>query len=265
MAHSFLIYIDESGDDGFGAFREPRTPGGRSHWLVLSALIVRSSRDLEAVEWRDEIKNLVLGKKTSRELHFRDLNHEQKVVAAQIMSTKPARLVSVLASKASLKPEIYTDKNQLYFYLCRYLLERLSWACRDLRPAVPEGSGSAKIIFSRRGGMSYVDFQKYLTYLRDGLVTKTSIHWPIVDIPSIEAKDHSSLAALQLADLCASSIAAAVEPSFYGNTETRYASLLKPIIYSHGGKFLGYGIKVFPKTEEINERYNLAELSRIFS
>jgi hypothetical protein len=37
MPHSFLAFIDESGDDGFGNYREPGKSGGASHWLVLSA------------------------------------------------------------------------------------------------------------------------------------------------------------------------------------------------------------------------------------
>lgn len=46
MAASFTAYIDESGDEGFIFL-----PGekGSSRWLVLSAVVFRKSKDLEAV------------------------------------------------------------------------------------------------------------------------------------------------------------------------------------------------------------------------
>ena len=69
------------------------------------------------------------------------------------------RATSIIAEKTGIPPGIYTEKNQLYFYLTRFLLERMSWLCRDLRSVVREGDGRVKIIFSRRGGMSYTDFQ----------------------------------------------------------------------------------------------------------
>jgi hypothetical protein len=72
----------------------------------------------------------------------------------------------VIANKPVIPPGIYDEKNHLYFYLCRYLIERISWLCRDMRRNVPEGDGKVKIIFSRRGGMSYDDFRAYLERLR---------------------------------------------------------------------------------------------------
>lgn len=49
MAHSFIAYIDESGDDGLpGRYREPGVQGGASHWLTIGAVVWRYSRDLDA-------------------------------------------------------------------------------------------------------------------------------------------------------------------------------------------------------------------------
>ncbi|MBN8980425.1 MAG: DUF3800 domain-containing protein, partial [Rhizobiales bacterium] len=158
MSHSYLAFIDESGDDGLGKFREPGRQGGSSNWLVISACLFRQVHTLDAVSWRDEISNKMPEKK-NRALHFVELNHNQKVVAAQVIASKPLRALSVLAAKQPIPKGIYTDKNQLYFYMTRYLIERLSWLCRDLRPKVPEGDGRVAITFSRRGGMSYGAFQ----------------------------------------------------------------------------------------------------------
>lgn len=167
MAHSYIAYIDESGDDGFGRYRIPGQTGGASTWLTLSATVCRMSRDLEMVEWRNEIRSKLGRKAENRPLHFKDMNHGQRTMASQVLATKALRGICVAAHKPSLQVEIYAEKNQPYFYLCRYLIERISWLCRDLRRIVPEGDGRVKIIFSRRGGLSYEAFRAYLLKLKN--------------------------------------------------------------------------------------------------
>ncbi len=158
MSYSYLAFIDESGDDGLDKFRVPGKQGGATMWLVISACLFRQTHTLDSVAWRDEIMGQMPEKK-SRELHFATLNHNQRVVAANVIASKPLRAISVLAAKRPIPTGIYVEKNQLYFYMTRYLIERLSWLCRDLRPRVPEGDGRVAITFSRRGGMSYSDFR----------------------------------------------------------------------------------------------------------
>lgn len=262
MPHSYVAYIDESGDDGLAKFRVPGGHGGSSTWLVISACLFRQVYSLDAVSWRDEITNKIPEKK-KRTLHFADLNHNQRIVAAQTIATKPLRAMSILAAKKPIPAGIYEEKNQLYFYMTRYLIERLSWLCRDLRPKVPEGDGRVAITFSRRGGMSYDNFQDYLRRLKITQDQEVKIHWPVIDIDSVTAKDHSSNASLQLVDAITSSFAAAVEPTPYGNCELRYAEILKPITYHRKGNYLSYGVKCVPKPEECglnDEQKKLFEL-----
>ena len=249
MAHTFVAFIDESGDDGLKKFRVPGSRGGASTWLVISACVYRAQYSLEAVKWRDEILGRMPEKK-KRELHFKDLSHQQRVVAAQVLGSKPIRTVSVLAAKKPIPQGIYDQKNQLYFYLTRYLLERVSWLCRDMRRRAPEGDGRVAITFSRRGGMSYGDFRSYLNRLKDAPSEEVRIHWPVIDIDAVKALDHSKLASLQLADIVASSFASGVEPDAYGNIETRYAELLRPVTYSHKGNYLSYGMKPVPNADK---------------
>jgi hypothetical protein len=248
MAYSYIAYIDESGDDGLSKFRIPRASGGASCWLVISALVLRYSRDLECVRWRNEIMDGIPQKK-SRDLHFLKLNHNQKVFAANQVSNRFVRACSIIAEKTTIPTGIYNEKNQLYFYLCRYLLERVSWLCRDYRYRVREGDGRVKIVFSRRGGMSYPDFQAYLVRLRND--PEVRIHWQVIDINGVEAFDHSRRAGLQLADVIASSFAAGVEPNQYGNCEPRYAEALKPITYNRRNNYFSYGVKAFPKFDAL--------------
>lgn len=249
MTHSFLAFIDESGDDGLGKYREPGGKGGASTWLVISAVIFRRTYSLDAVSWRDEI-SLRMPDRKARTLHFAELNHSQKLLAAQVLREKPVRAISVLAAKRPIPDGIYTEKNQLYFYMTRYLLERVSWLCRDMRPRVPEGDGRVAVTFSRRGGMSYGDFRDYLRGLKAAKEKDVRIHWPVIDIDAVDAQDHSRNASLQLADAVASSVANGIEPDRYGNIEPRYATTLKKITYAHAGKFMSYGMKIVPRPEE---------------
>lgn len=249
MAHSFVAFIDESGDDGLGNYREPLRRGGSTRWLVISACLFRQTYSLEAVKWRDSISDKFINKK-SRNLHFMDLNHGQRIVAAQTIGGLPLRALSVIAAKPPIPDGIYTAQNQLYFYMTRYLIERLSWLCRDHRPNVPEGDGRVKITFSRRGGMSYESFRSYLQHMKDHPDPAMKIHWPVIDIEAVDAQDHKKSASLQLVDAIASSMAAAVEPDFYGNCEPRYAESLRPVTYHRKGNYLSYGVKLVPKFDE---------------
>ncbi len=249
MTYSYKVYIDESGDDGIANFRQPGSGGGASHWLVIGACIVRANRDLELVAARDKIKEECKPKTKGRSIHFKDLNHSQRRRACQIISEQPLRFSAVLGLKNTPKATAFTDKNQLYFYLTRYLLERVSWLCRDLRKRVPEGNGKAQIIFSRRGGMSYDAFKSYLRNLQERDDVK--IHWPAIDIEAVDAQDHSRLAGLQISDCGTSAIAAMIEPDRYGNVEGVYAEELAQKIYCRSENYFSYGLKMLPNIDEV--------------
>jgi len=264
MPHSFIAYIDESGDDGLHNARQPGVRGGQSSWLVISACIFRFTRDKESVAWRNSILSKIPEKKAS-DLHFTKLNHAQKVVTSQTISELPMRAINILSNKLTIPAGIYDDKNQLYFYLTRYLIERISWFCRDYRRSVQDGDGRVQIIFSRRGGMSYLDFRAYLLRLQADNSGTVQIHWPVIDIDGIAALDHKRRAGLQLADAIASAFAAGVEANPHGNCESRYAEILKPITYCRNKNYFSYGVKLVPKLEDMepsNEQMRFINLFR---
>jgi len=205
---------------------------------------------LELVQLRDQIKTECAANKRARGIHFKDLNHHQRRRACQIIAGSPLRFSSVVGLKNTPKAEVFKEKNQLYFYLTRYLLERVSWFCRDNRPRVREGDGRAKIVFSRRGGLSYEGFRDYLRRLKDH--SETTIHWPAIDIDAVDAQDHSRWAGLQIADCGTSAIAAAFEHDMYGNVEGSYIRELARNIYNRKGNYLSYGLKILPTLEDAN-------------
>ena len=252
MSHSYIAYIDESGDDGLtGHFRQPGGQGGPSHWLVIGATVWRASRDLDMVRCAKAISYALPKAKHGKPLHFKELDHSQRKMAIAQLRRQPFRVTGVHAYKPIIPPGIYTEKNQFYHYMSRYLIERLSWFCRDFRRHVPEGDGRVKIIFSRRGGMDYDDFQSYLRLLKATHDPEISIHWPVIDIEGVEAYDHGSRFGLQLADLAVSGLRAALEPDAYGNLEPQFAEILKERVYDRAGKYLSYGAKLVPSAERI--------------
>jgi hypothetical protein len=263
VTNTYVAYIDESGDDGLGNYRLPGARGGASQWLIISALVYRQIYDLDAVHWRDSITDQMREKRT-RDLHFANLNHGQKLLAVRGLAMRPVRAISVIGYKPNIPDGIYTERNQLYFYLTRYLIERISWLCRDLRPRAPEGDGKVSITFSRRGGMSYDDFCEYMVTLRDAPVEDVRIHWPVIDVNGIRARDHSTLAGLQLSDTIASAFSAGIEQDRYGNCESRYAEILTPIVYQRNRNYFSYGVKFFPAHDGLDLTEDQLRLIRLF-
>lgn len=251
MGHSFIAYIDESGDEGINSRRRGGgTRGGSSNWLTVSACVTRAANDAGCVGWRDEI--LRLSEKRTSTLHFVNLSHTQRLAAARVLADKPIRGISVLSNKASLDSSTFGDTSQYYFYVTRYLIERISWMAKTYSRGAP-GDGRVKLIFSCRGSMSYDDFRAYLNHLKQNM--QTSIYWNAIDIDGIEARDHSTRAGLQLADVIASAMACGVDPDHLGNCEYRYAEILKPVTYRNKKNYLSYGCKLIPGIDrmQLNE------------
>jgi hypothetical protein len=172
-------------------------------------------------------------------------------MACQKIATFPLRAISIMCNKTLIEKGVFTEKNQLYHYVTRHLIERLSWLCRDMRPQAQEGDGRVKIIFSRKKGMDYPHFQNYLRTLKEKQDKNIKIHWPVIDIDAVEAQDHSRKAGLQIADCIATAFREAVDPNRYGNTEVRYARDLKTIAYQRQGNFMSYGVKIIPSVDRM--------------
>jgi hypothetical protein len=133
-------------------------------------VIARADREPQTVKLVDTVRGLL---KKTRPLHFRKLAHGQKVAYVQRIANADLRTASILIHKPSLnEPEIFREGYRLYFYASRFLLERVSWYCRD-NPA--SGDGTALVIFSNRSNMSYDELRDYLEILQDK--TGVTIDW----------------------------------------------------------------------------------------
>lgn len=252
MSATFVAYIDESGDEGYSFAR------GSSDWFVLSAVVTRKASDLQTVKLIDEVRTL-LGKPEKKPLHFRDLRHEHRIPFLDRIARADLRVMSAMVHKPSLaSPENFQQQYRLYFYSVRYLLERISWYCRDHRTEHDAGDGGVEIIFSNRSGMSYEDMKNYLRLLRDQTGPfDVQIDWNVVDPDRITAYTSGKRMGLQIADAVASGFYSAVQTTQYGFTEDRYARILHPVVYHRKGRYQGYGLKFWPRElEEVLEAEN---------
>lgn len=176
------------------------------------------------------------------------MKHEQRVPYVREIGNARVRAVCVLIHKPSIEePEKFqSQKHLLYRYATRFLLERVSWLCRDHRRE-GAGDGRAEIIFSNRSQMSYDEIRGYLKFLRDESDPESvTIDWSVIEPDLIRAVEHSQLAGLQVADAVASGLYAAVNPNRFGDTEDKYLRNMRKVFYRHEGKVLGYGLKFWP-------------------
>lgn len=248
---NFHVYIDEFGDEGFGKLRSPNK-GGQSSWFMIGGIIVINENDKLLPKWRDEIL-CNIGRDRSKVIHFKKLKHEQKVAACRILSSKPIGVCVVASNKETIlnsdRKSVFKNKGYLYNYLTRYILERVTRACRIASNKYRIQSPKLKVCFSRRRSTNYDDMRKYLYKLRNGderMPPTRTIDWNVFDPDSFIVENHSKRAGLQIADIVTSAVGRALEPNKYGDIEPRYALLLRPRFLRRNKKILGEGLTLLP-------------------
>jgi len=247
MACSLVVYVDESGDQGF-TFRTP-SPAGSSHWFILGALVIRAKNDLRCVEAMRDVRK-ALERPPLAHIHWRTLKHHDKVFYAQAVAKLPAWLIAVCVHKPSIRDRAtFQQKDRLYFYAARHLLERVSWLAKDTAVA-GEGDGRARLVFSERTHMSYNALFAYLDLLERRQKTGEDVR---IDFPrlclereKITVIQPYKQAGLQLVDAWVGAAWNGLEQDKYGNREARYARVLSALLYQHRGSAESYGIKIIP-------------------
>ena len=241
---TFIVHIDESGCEGFSFSR------GSSKWFVIAALVTPRCLDAGTVQL---VKTFKVSCKLAakKPLHFRDLKHDNRVelLTEMAKARNLMRSIVIAVHKPSLAdPEVFKEKNRLYFYASRYLLERASWLCRDTQTFLDRsrGDGTAHVVFSKRKGMKYEDFKTYVGRLE---TQETEIKWGVIRPSQVSAQTNGKRAGLQLADAVASAFGFALQPSRKLRDHAKcYVDLVKPLMYSSPfGRRTGYGLKIFPK------------------
>lgn len=234
MSAAFLklyrVYIDESGDRGLSS--------ARSKVFILAAVVAKDSDELRLRATRDHLC-ASLGKPTDTVLHWSAnvKGHSARKEVASVLGALPLTLCYAIVDKQSFQgtPTGLADSGRVYNYAARRLLERISWLMRD-------SGGAAYVTFAHVKNFKYAPFRGYLARLRAD--TGCAIHWPsILGTPRIDQPQAKVL--LQVADVAAGALAAAVVDDPYGRIEYVYLSLLESRIYRRPpGSILTYGLHV---------------------
>ena len=256
--HSFTVFVDESGDEGF-TFRDYPNKGS-SDWFIVSAVVTSALHQTEIITLAASIRSaLNMPEKTL--LHWKDLPHERRVRVYSDLIKANVWFASVLVNKKEIT-DVATFKQgrgRLYYYAVRLLLERISWLCRDIAKQKSLPNPKAKVIFEHKKRLKHEDMVDYVALLQsigpqDGWIAATQedvrIDWNVIDPSRIETAQKHHYAGLQFADMVASGNKAALESGPYGMTEHRYAKILVEKTYnveSNSKKnFSSYGLKFFP-------------------
>ncbi len=230
----YRCYIDESGDEGFKFDR------GSLPWFFLSAVVVKDDDDELVRKTIDDVRDRIWtsrGQRPPAMLHWKDIDHNKKIVIAKSLAEKPFVCIAVGIWKIKWgDTHCLRRSDWLYRYTARFLLERVSWY-------VHENKGRARITFSNRNRFQIDLLRSYIVQI---LQTKENQIKPVFSIKDIEVRNASQLKMLQVADACAGAIGAAFNPDFYGNHQPYYLQILKDKLYRRDGDLLSYGLKMFP-------------------
>lgn len=244
----YRAYVDESGDEGFSFDK------GSPEWFVMAAVVFPEPLELELVKsivdgTRDQINahrregNKIPDKKP---LHFRDLKHEERRLFAKRIGELPTlKWIAVAFNKAMLSRENFPKSERLYFYALRFLVERISWCCRDWHsPAQPH---RVDLAFANRANLKPDNLRDYLNRLsreRGRLKYRATDN---LNLDNIMVLSSGKRLGLQVADAVASSVFYALQPNKFGMTEEGYLKLLWDRAYRHRGRVWCYGLKLFPR------------------
>ena len=215
------IYIDEAGD--LGANRG-------TQWFVLSAVIIDNSNEKLLRREIDTIKH----KLNCQTIHFRNIKDFQKrCYIVDLLARHQFTIVNILFDTTKYDLRLMPNNLVAYNYLCRFLLERVSWYLRD-------ENKTGDIVLSSRGTSRDGELIDYIERITQGAGNT------VEDVfCKITAKTAATWDMLQLADVCATSMFYAYEIGYLGFAAPCYSYRLVKHMYRYRGQVLKYGIKFF--------------------
>lgn len=239
MNSDCTLYIDEAGDLGIGK---------GSDWFVLAGVLINKQDENDI---RNTIKN-IRSKLNINEIHFRKMvSFDKKSYAVSELAKCKFEYITIIVDTnkldlRKLHSEHTTDRPSILFYnhSCRYLLERFSWLLRDT-------GRTADIVLSSRGTSRD---NELITYIKDKLIPfngNTIENY----FGKISAKTAASWDALQLADVCATSMYNMHQLNGLDFVAPCYTYRLQSHLYRYNGKLLKYGIKYYNDDMQPNRTY----------
>lgn len=232
--HLFRAYIDETGDRGTG----PKS----STCFAMAGVIVR---DKNGDHLDQCLADVNAHRQGTGKLKWTGLRHPERTYATAALGGLPIRIVYVIVPKVSIRADsmLFRDSGAFYNFAARIIFERISWIVND-------AGGLAKVTYEKVRGFPTYETTDYLELLRQR--RDRHIEWAAVH-KAVEVRGAGEKPRLQLADLAAGALDAAIRPDkATGLVEPTYLFNLEPVIARRGRaweRVQEVGIKVLGDTD----------------
>lgn len=233
------IYIDEAGDLGIGR---------GTQWFVLSAVVVDKMVERNIRAKIAQIKTQI----NVNEIHLRKItDFNKRGLIVRELNGEDFTYMNVLVDTNKFDKTKIPSTIIAYNYVCKYLLQRVSWYLRDAGKV-------GDIMLSARGTARDGEL---IEYIKDKLLPypDNAIESSVFD--KILARTAATWDLLQLADVCATTMFLTYEVNGYGFSAPCYSMTLADHLYRKNGKVDSYGIKFF--TSEMKPNVNELKATRI--
>lgn len=198
----------------------------------MSAVIVDKASEPEIRANFTQIKSRL----NIREIHLRKIpDFYKRGFIVRELNKENFTYVNIIADTKKFDVQKINSPVVAYNYLCRMLLERVSWFLRDT-------DRIADIVLSARGTARDSEL---IAYIKDRLFTYTDNQIAKNVFGKITAKSAGTWEMLQLADVCATTTFLAYEQNGWGFCTPCFSKVLKRHLYAHNGRIDSYGIKYF--------------------
>lgn len=232
------VYIDEAGDLGYQR---------GTRWFVLSAVVVDKADEKAIRASMSQIKSRL----NVNEIHLKKISDFMKrAYIVRELSDEKFTYINVVVDTCKLNLAMAASSSTAYNYICRMLLERVSWFLRDTNRV-------GDIVLSARGTSRDGEL---ITYIRDKLIPFPDNQIASNVFEKISAKTANSWDLLQLADVCATTTFLAYEINGWGIRVPCYLKVLGEHMYCYNGRTDRYGLKYFsenmkPAPSELKRNY----------
>lgn len=217
------VYIDEAGDLGYKR---------GTRWFVLSAVIVDKNEESAIRKKMLQVKSRL----NVKEIHLRKItDFYKRAYIVKELGDEHFIYTNVIVDTSKLNLAMSSSSSTAYNYICRMLLERVSWFMRDT-------NRFGNIVLSARGTSRDGEL---IQYIQDKLIPFPGNQIESSVFNKISAKSAASWDMLQLADVCATTMFLTYEINGWGFRTPCFSKTLQPHIYARNGKLESYELKYF--------------------
>lgn len=228
------VYIDEAGDLGYQR---------GTKWFVLSAVIIDKNDEPAIRKQISQIK----AKLNINEIHLRKItDFYKRAYIVHELNSAPFTYSNIIVDTSMLNLTMASSPAVAYNFICRMLLERVSWFLRDT-------GRSSDIVLSARGTSRDGEL---IQYIKEKLLPYDDNQIAKGVFNRITAKTAASWDMLQLADVCATTMFLTYQVNKWGFCTPCYSRVFSSHIYARNGNLESYGLKYFdsnmrPKLQDL--------------